>query len=252
MEENTLPTETPEIVGNEETSLAPDHVETVAQVEQTAKEFHDEENDNSKNIRALREKAARADQAERERDEAVRVLQQIKQVQSPDPQPEEDYNLEISPDDLVEGKHLNRFSKKIEKLESQLKQYANSATANATEARLKSQYSDFDQVVTKENIDALRASYPEVAETINSSTDLYSKAVSAYTLIKNLGIIPEDNYSKDREMAQNNASKPRPLTSVSPQQGDSPMSRANAFANGLTDELKDQLRKEMNEARKGI
>ena len=59
-----------------------------------------------------------------------------------------------------------------------------------------------------------------------------------------------DNYKTDRELAQKNASKPKPLASVSPQQGDSPLSRANAFANGLTNELKAQLRKEMEEARK--
>ena len=37
---------------------------------------------------------------------------------------------------------------------------------------------------------------------------------------------------------------------MSPQQGDSPLSRANAFANGLTPELRVQLIKEMEEARK--
>ena len=66
-----------------------------------------------------------------------------------------------------------------------------------------------------------------------------------------MGIYREDNYSKDRDKAQSNASKPKPLASVSPQQGDSPLSRANAFANGLTDELKSQLRKEMEQARQG-
>jgi hypothetical protein len=54
----------------------------------------------------------------------------------------------------------------------------------------------------------------------------------------------------DRAAAQKNASKPKPLASVSPQQGDSPLSRANAFANGLTPELQKQLRQEMEEARK--
>ncbi len=56
---------------------------------------------------------------------------------------------------------------------------------------------------------------------------------------------------KSETRIQKNASKPKPLASVNPQQGDSPLSRANAFANGLTEELKDQLRKEMSESRRG-
>jgi len=49
---------------------------------------------------------------------------------------------------------------------------------------------------------------------------------------------------------QANTAKPRPLTSVSPQSGESPLSRANAFAEGLTPELKKNLFKEMQEAKK--
>jgi hypothetical protein len=90
--------------------------------------------------------------------------------------------------------------------------------------------------------------YPELAETLGSSSNLYGKAVSAYTMIKNLGIYQEDQYSPDKQKAQANAAKPRPLASVGTQQGDSPLTRANAFAEGLTDDLKRQLRKEMAEA----
>jgi hypothetical protein len=56
----------------------------------------------------------------------------------------------------------------------------------------------------------------------------------------------------DKLRAQKNAAKPKPLASVNPQQGDSPLSKANAFANGLTDDLKKQLRKEMEDARRSI
>ncbi len=208
----------------------------MANVEQTAQEFHEQESqsDTHKNLIALREKAIRA---ERERDDALRYAQQLKDAQSPK---EESYR-DIAADDLVEGKHLNKFNKRIDQLEGQLKEY-----------KLKAKHSDFDKVVTKDNIETLVSTYPEVAEILNSSPDLYAQAASAYTLIKSLGIVPDDTFSKDREKAQSNAAKPRPLTSVSPQQGDSPLSRANAFANGLTPELSEQLWKEMNEARKKL
>ena len=53
-----------------------------------------------------------------------------------------------------------------------------------------------------------------------------------------------------RSKARENHAKPRPISSIGAQEGDGPLSKANAFANGLTDELKQQLLKEMQEARK--
>jgi hypothetical protein len=141
----------------------------------------------------------------------------------------------------------------MRKLENPIKNYQSQSTISSTESRIKSQYPDFDSVVSQENISQLSAQYPEIANAIGSSSDLYSQAVSAYTIIKKLGISPESNtdmYAKDRERAKVNAAKPRPLASVSPQQGDSPLSKANAFANGLTEDLKKQLFKEMVEASK--
>lgn len=198
----------------------------------------------------LREKAQKA---EKERDEAIRYAKEIEARTKASPEiPEEDYSVNVEEDSLVEGKHLSKVNKHIKKLEEQLKSYQQQTAMNATESKLKSQYPDFDTVVCKENLESLRYAYPEIANTINSSTDLYSKAVSAYTMIKKLGITNEDIYAEDKALAQKNASKPKPLASVSPQQGDSPLSKANAFANGkITDDLKKQLWREMNEIRKG-
>ena len=71
-------------------------------------------------------------------------------------------------------------------------------------------------------------------------------------IMKKFGIYREDPHSEDRIRALRNTQKPKPITSVSPQQGDSPLSKANAFANGLTEDLKAQLRKEMAAARRGM
>jgi len=203
----------------------------------------------AKNFRQIKELKERA---EWERDELRRRLESYEtSKQQVKPQEIEEQDININPDDLVEGKHLNKYDKKIRKLQDDLRIYQQQTQLAATETRLKNQYPDFDKVVSKDNIEQLKANYPELAETLNaSSTDLYSKAVSAYTLIKKLGISPDDVYQQDREKAIKNAAKPRPLASVSPQQGESPLSKANAFANGLTDELKDQLRKEMYAAMK--
>lgn len=194
------------------------------------------------NFARLRKENARI---ERERDEYARKIQQLEAQQKG---AEEDFS--IAPDELVEGKHLSKYEKRVKELERKVEEYKQNASASTDEIRLRAQYPDFDKVVTTENIELLRDLEPELASSINSDTNLSSKATAVYKLIKKFGIYKEDNFKEDREHAQNNANKPRPLASVSPQQGDSPLSRANAFAQGLTDELKEQLRKEMYEARR--
>jgi hypothetical protein len=201
--------------------------------------------DQARNFKQLREKA---DRVSRERDEALSRLREyesrINQATPSKPQNQESDDFTMAPDELAEGKHISKVQNQLNKLRQEVRV----ATA---EAKLKAQYPDFDSVVTKENVQALRDTYPEIAFTLNSSSDIYATGSSAYTLIKKLGIIPEDNYH-EKQIVHANAAKPKPLASVSPQQGDSPLSRANAFANGLTPELKSQMIREMREARRNL
>lgn len=193
----------------------------------------------------------KAEQAERRAQEAERLLEQYSSQQQSVEEPEED--LSMDEDSLVEGKHLAKVYKEVRQLKSQLKQYEQKSTVSAVELKLKAQYPDFDNIVSGENLANLKAAYPEIAHTINSSNDLYSKAVSAYTMIKKLGISePVDVYSEDKARAQKNAAKPRSMASISPQQGDSPLTKANAFATdgSLSKDLKAQLWKEMNSYRR--
>lgn len=214
---------------------------TAEQVQQAAPVPSKEKDSNLNFLRKM------ADQATRERDDALRRLNEIenKKVESRD----EDFS--VKDDDLVEGKHLAKYAKKIKQLEDQQEQYMRQSSESNAEVRLKSQFPDFDKVMTLENVQSLSMAYPELAKAINSSSNLYDKASSAYTLIKKFGIYEEHPYEAEKQRAIANSVKPRPLTSVSPQQGDSPMQRANAFANGLTPELKEALLKEMAESRKG-
>ena len=214
-----------------------EYQEVQQQEQQTAPKKKYEYNESQKNLQAMRQKA---EQAERERDAAMKRLQEIEQ------QSEE---FTLAPDDIAEGKHLKKIHQKltneIKSLKEELYSYKQQSTAATTEARIKAQYNDFDSVVTADNLAALRDSYPELASTLQSSPDLYSQAVSAYTMTKKLGIAADKQYEGDREKVKANAYKPRPTNAVSPQQGDNPLTRANAFADGLTDDLKEQLRKEM-------
>lgn len=222
----------------QETAQAP-----VQQVQETPKESAQ-----AKNFRELREKAERAerDRADLEkkyRDLEARIIQK------------EDYNL--SPDDLVEGKHLQKFLKDQNELKEQLKRYEQQRQLADAEARLKSRYNDFDQVVNEKNILALKDIDPEEVETIKSiATSNPVQAFSiAYKAIKYHNLNQQAQPAQpDRDVmrAQENAGKPRPLNTLAQQHTDSPISRMNAFASGkVTPELQKQLWKEMNEAREG-
>lgn len=204
----------------------------------------------AKNFRELKEKAFAV---QRERDELSRRLQEMEAKNKPQPLPEPiDDDIVIGPDELAEGKHLNKMNKKMKQLEDQLKAYQQQSSLSNAETRLRSEFQDFDKVFTRENIETLAMLEPDIAHTLDQSTDSYRKAKSAYLFIKKMGIAPEDNYKEEKELIQRNAAKPKTLASIAPQQGsEGALSRANAFANGLTDELKQQLYKEMMEARKG-
>jgi hypothetical protein len=205
----------------------------------------DIETPSARNFRQLREKAERA---ERERDEAMNYIRSLQAQQKQVPVEDD---LGLADDDLVERKHVDRIiDKKIRKYEQQLQHYQQEQQAQ----QVLNEYKDYRDVVTKENVDALIQQYPDIAESLKSNPDIRSKAIAAYNIIKKLGINTMNTqapYAQDIQRIKANAAKPKPLASVNPQQGDSPLSRANAFANGLTDDLKEQLRKEMNDSRRG-
>lgn len=228
-----------------ETTEQPTLQEKVVQAEEPVEQKV--ERIQARNFKQLREQK---ENAERERDHLLSLLNTQKQQVAPI-NVEEDYDVNLNPDDLAEGKHLSKVQKKIKSLETQLRQYQQQTAESAIELRIRTQCPDFEKVCTPENVAVLRETDPELAATINSSSDLYNKAIAAYKAIKRYGISTEDNYVADKVRAQQNAAKPRPLASVNAQMGDSPLTKANAFANGLTEDLKKSLWREMNEAKKG-
>lgn len=213
-----------------------------------------ENSDKEENFKNLRE---RAKKAERERDELIRYVQSLqkestnsntsKQLEKVEDQLEE---FKINPDDLAEGKHLQMLYKKIKQLESSLHTAEKENKLSAAEIKIKRDFPDFEKVASYDNLQKLRQMDSDLADAILATKDTYKQHALAYKMVKQLGIYHPDNFTKEKEIAQRNHAKPRPLTSISPQQGESPLSHANAFANGLTDELKAQLAKEMYEARK--
>lgn len=206
------------------------------------------------NFKALREARERA---EWERD---LLKQQMLEMQKNQRQPVEtvkpqevekdeiDFNVED--DALIEGRHAKKLVQEIRKLKQQVEKTTYQSSQDATEAKIRAQFPDFEDVVSVENVAMLNQQYPDVAKMLKDTPDVYSKASSAYHIMKRFGIYKDRSYDEEKMKAIKNSQKPRPLASVAPQQGDSPLSKANAFANGLTPELKAQMLKEMADARK--
>lgn len=255
-QEHTMHPQLQQAMAEEADEPVEESVEEV-QEERVEEKSAQKRSDNSENLRIIRERAARAAELEKERDELLRQLMslqqqpQTRQVKQELQEVEESLeDLGIDPDALVEGKHVSKFAKKINALESKLKQYEQQTAQQIAEAKIRASFPDFEKVASIENLKTLRALNPELADVILSTPDQYKQAALAYKMVKQLGIYQEDTYEVDKARALKNINKPRPVASVSAQQGDSPLTKANAFANGLTDELKEQLHREMIAAMK--
>lgn len=146
---------------------------------------------------------------------------------------------ELAEEDLAEGKHLK-------KLETRIKNYIYQKELEAVPDKLERKFSDFNQVVTKENLEKLQKSEPELYKTISFGKDLFSKGVAAYKSIKAFEIAHErENFMKEKDQALSNSKKPMSTQSV---KGQGALHEANAFTDGLTPELKKRLQKEMSNA----
>jgi hypothetical protein len=248
VEPEITPDETQEEVSEEPIAeAAPIEQQTVREKPETLQQ---------KNFKTLREAK---ETVERERDEAVRLVKDLqerfKQSQSPSYPSHEEDDININPEDIVEGKHLKPHVKKvnneIRQLREELRAYKQQSEEAILEARLKSEHPDFFNVVTKDNIEHLRLAKPHLAQVLQSTQDPYLRYASAYTLIKDLNLHQEDTFQEERIKAKYNASRPRSVASVTAQGGDA-LTKANAFAGGLTDELRAHLVKEMRTAQKNM
>ena len=195
----------------------------------------------SENFRRLREQ-------NRELERKMAEMEaMIKQNTKPE-QPEEVEDYELKDDDLTEGKHYKLLNKKVKSLNEALQKERIERDKLAVEARLRANYPDLFNVVTKENMELLSEIEPDLVASIISSPNTYSQHVSAYKLIKKYSIGTQDPYADDKARAQKNMAKPKSAATVAPRQGESPLSDADRFSRGLTSDLQAQLLKEMEDA----
>lgn len=198
------------------------------------------ESSKERNLRILRE---RAERLERENEELRRSIP--KQVGQKSESDDEDFDLGVRDDELLEGKHFGKVAQEIKNIRRELREAREALTQSknmSIETKLKASNPDFDKVVTKENMNILAELDPEMYEVIQASPNLYAKAKTAYNQIKKYGIYTEESYTPDKEVVQRNSTKPRPSASISPQQGATPLSRANEFSGGaLTEDMRQKI-----------
>jgi len=199
------------------------------------------------NFKALRDQLrvieSQKEQLARENEEYRKVLMDSIKPKAPEPAPEVDELADLGEEDWTTRKHVETVAQR------QARQIVEEALRKDREERykaqlpdmLKKQFNDFDDVVTKENVDYLKANKPHIAATLAATKDPYAQAAAAYEYIK--AYVPSVGSAEDKEKAIKNAQKPGTLGNA---QGASPLSQAKQFESGkLTPEMKRKLQQEM-------
>ena len=208
------------------------------------------------NMRILRE---RAESAERRSLELERMVQMNMSQQSQNNNKmqmvdSDDDDFDMGDDSYIEGKHLKKYVKSLKqdnkRTRQEFEEYKNLMALNNADIKLRYQFNDFDEVVNKENIAKLQQQKPVLYRTILANTDIYDKGYAAYELIKNSGILTDHYQQLDKKVEENRV-KPRSAANAAPQSGDTPLARVGDYDRRvLTEERKDQLRRQVDEAKR--
>jgi hypothetical protein len=159
------------------------------------------------NFKALRE-AKRA--VERERDELAAKIASSQKNTNDQP----DANTSTAQESEAEA-----TKREIREIKESLRREREAAETRKIEAKLLETYPDLEKVVNMDNIEVLKARDANFAKLVasnpSSPSDLYNRAIAAYSLIKKYGIHVDDNHSDDRAKVEANMAKPRPASAAS-------------------------------------
>jgi len=215
-----------------------------AEEKQKAETFAKKSEDQDRNWKETRRKMQELERKAKEQEEL------IAQLKSPPRAAQEDELDKLGDDDIItKGQSKRLMRKEAEEIARQIVRERENATV---EDRLTTKFNDFSQVVTRENIELLKETEPELAMSLSHNTDQYSQGVAAYKLLKRLGIGVEEvakEPAKEKQKAIANSQKPLSVNAVTKS---SAIGNAHMFENGLTEELKKSLRDEMTRAIKGF
>lgn len=219
VEEQTI--ETADNVETVETTSAPEPVRDIPSQTESPKD---------RDWRAVRQQAEEAKALKREAEALARerdfYRQQAEQKQQP---AQEDYRTEYEKQLSLQMEEQRQQTSRLEKEVAQAKQQA---AISRAEQRLAKDYPDIYDVVSDENIKRLEYEYPHLYNSVIASSDVYTVGSAAYEMIMAKGIYkkPVNTLKQITESNINrNASKPRSVSTVSPQAGETPISKAGNF-----------------------
>jgi hypothetical protein len=225
------------------------------QPEQKAEEPKREDT-KEQNMRALRQQAEDERRARLDTERKLQELEQFVRGQQPQQQQpvEEEVDFDIKDEDFVEGKHvkkpMRKFQKELKETRKKLEEQSQYFASVTAETRLKSQFNDFDTIVTKENLERLAQTKPSLYRTMMSNPDLYDKGYTAYEMIRGSGINTTEYETEDNRI-NSNKTKPRSVSAAAPQAQEAPLARAADYDRRvLTEERKEQLRRQVEEAKR--
>lgn len=160
--------------------------------------------------------------------------------------PVDDEIDKMASDDIVTKAQAEKLAHKMAtKIANDIIKQREAATVDE---RLQAKFSDFNEIVTKENIELLKQNEPELAFSLSHNPDPFAQGIAAYKLLKKLEIGSPPVNTADKERATKNAQKPLSANAVT---RSSALGNAHLFENGLTTDLKKQLWDEMKQAMKG-
>ena len=153
------------------------------------------------------------------------------------PQPEEE-DVALADDDIVTAKDVKLLAKKMAK--ELYQQERVKFEAETAEDRLRSKFTDFDDVVGEENVRKLIKDEPELAKVLRATSDPYAKGVAAYRYIRMMDRANPEQV--DKQTIRQNLQKPRTTSSLK----ESGLDHAEEFASGrMTTEMRQKLYEEM-------
>lgn len=214
-----------------------------------------QESQKEKSHRILRERMEAAERRNAELERMVQMnMSQNQQSTKMQVVEDEDDDLGINDDAYVEArqfkKALSKQKKELKETKKQIEEYRAVNAAAQAEIRLKSQFTDFDSIVSKENLDKLASQKPVLYRSIMASQDIYDRGYTAYEMIKAAGII-DDTYADTDRKIEENKMRPRSAANASPQAGETPLARVGDYdRRTLTEARKEELRRQVYEAKK--
>lgn len=157
----------------------------------------DEGNDKSINFASLRKKLDERERLLQEKEQQNLLLQQQLEQEQKVKKSIADPRF-LKDDDYIYPSHYNSLLQEVDLVKRELDQ-----TKNATaRAELRAQYTDFEKIMTRENLAKIAETHPEFVATIDKSTEnAYNRMASLYHAIK-LSTVPKDYQKKSHEVEQ--------------------------------------------------